>query len=113
MCAGHRKAEAERIMEGTGFTLVAGWAATAASVSSFVPKAWKVIRTRETADISVGMYALTVTGFLLWTTYGALLGAWPLIVTNSICASLSAFILMMTLLPRRERESVADALDPE
>jgi len=100
-------------MEGSGIAVIVGWLATAASVTSFVPQAWKVIRTRETADISVGMYALTVTGFLLWTAYGVLLGAWPLIATNSLCAALSAFILMMTLLPRRERESVADALDPE
>ena len=100
-------------MEGSGIAVIVGWLATATSVTSFVPQAWKVIRTRETADISVGMYALTVTGFLLWTAYGVLLGAWPLIATNSLCAALSAFILMMALLPRRERESVADALDPE
>lgn len=90
-----------------------GWLATAASTASFTPQAWKIIRTRSTADISAGMYVLTVTGFSLWATYGLLLGSWPLIATNGICLSLSAFILVMKLLPRRKREMVADVLDPE
>lgn len=101
------------MMEVSGFAAVLGWMATAASVTSFVPQAVKIIRTRETTDISVGMYVLTVGGFILWTVYGTMIGAWPIIVTNTICASLSAFILAMTLLPRRERNAVADALDPE
>lgn len=90
-----------------------GWLATGASTASFTPQAWKIIRTRRTEDISARMYVLTVAGFSLWTTYGVLLGAWPLIATNAICLSLSAFILLMKLLPKRKREAVADALDIE
>jgi len=93
--------------------VIFGWLATAASTISFVPQAWKIIRTRETEDISLLMYAVTVFGFACWTTYGALLGKWPIIVTNSICFTLSAFILVMKLLPKREKETVAEALDPE
>ena len=90
-----------------------GWLAMGASTASFTPQAWKIIRTRSTADISAGMYVLTVAGFSLWAAYGAMLGSWPLIATNTICLSLSGFILAMKLLPRRRRELVADALDPE
>lgn len=93
-------------------TLVGGLA-TATSVASFTPQAWKIIRTRDTESISAGMYVLTVTGFGLWLTYGALLGQWPLIATNAICLGLSAFILTMKLLPREKKEAVADALDPQ
>ena len=93
--------------------VIFGWLATAASTISFVPQAWKIIRTRETEDISLLMYAVTVFGFACWTTYGALLCKWPIIVTNSICFTLSAFILVMKLLPKREKDAVADALDPE
>lgn len=92
-------------------TLVGG-VATLCSITSFVPQAWKVIRTRETAAISTWMYAITVAGFALWLGYGALLGQWPLIVTNTVCLALSAFILTMKLLPPRRREEVAEALDP-
>lgn len=93
--------------------VIFGWLATAASTTSFVPQAWKIIKTRETDDISRLMYMVTVFGFACWTIYGALLDEWPIIVTNSICLTLSAFILVMKLLPRREKEAVADRLDPE
>jgi MtN3 and saliva related transmembrane protein len=92
-------------------TLVGGLA-TLCSTTSFVPQAWKVIRTRDTASISTRMYVVTVVGFSLWLTYGLLLWQWPLILTNGICLALSAFILMMKLLPRRQKEKVAEALDP-
>ena len=92
-------------------TLVGGMA-TLASTTSFVPQAWKVIRTRDTKAISKRMYTVTVIGFALWLTYGWMLGQWPLILTNGICLVLSAFILMMKLLPREQKEAVAEALDP-
>jgi MtN3 and saliva related transmembrane protein len=91
-------------------TTAVGAAATLASTISFAPQAWKVIRTRDTAAISVQMYAITVVGFALWLTYGLLMSQWPLIVTNAICLALSSFILMMKLLPARRRAAVADAL---
>ena len=90
-----------------------GTLAALASIASFTPQAWKIIRTRDTDAISAPMYALTVVGFALWTSYGLLLGQWPLIVTNSICLALSGFILTMKLLPPRKRDKVADALDPD
>ena len=90
-----------------------GSLAVLASTSSFTPQAWKIIKSRSTKDISAGMYSLTVIGFLLWTIYGIVLMQWPLIITNSICLALSAFILTMKLLPRSEKDKVADLLDPD
>lgn len=92
-------------------TLV-GTAATLCSTTSFLPQAWKVIRTRDTTAISRKMYLITVVGFSLWLTYGVLLWQWPLMVTNGICLVLSGFILMMKVLPRHRKEAVAAALDP-
>lgn len=91
---------------------IIGSLATIASTTSFVPQAWKVIRTRDLKGVSTGMYAVTVVGFSLWLTYGLLLGQFPLIVTNGICLLLSAFILVMKLLPKHKRDAVADTLDP-
>jgi len=73
---------------------------------------WKIIKTRETKDISGAMYLLTVTGFALWFAYGLLLGQWPLIVANGICFVLSAFILLLKVLPVQAKHVVSDALDP-
>ena len=89
-----------------------GAIATICSITSFTPQAWKIIKSRKTADISTGMYLLTVTGFACWTAYGIFLGQWPLIVTNSICLCLAGFILLMKLLPKRDKDKVADVLDP-
>ena len=89
-----------------------GIIATLCSITSFTPQAWKIIKSRHTSDISAGMYMFTVTGFACWTTYGILLGQWPLIITNSICLCLASFILLMKLLPQRDKNKVADALDP-
>ena len=90
---------------------VVGGIAAVLSTISFVPQAWKIIQTRDTSSISTGMYAVTVAGFTLWTAYGAMQPAWPIIASNGICLVLAAFILTMKLLPQREKEKVADAVD--
>ena len=89
---------------------VLGYLAALASMASFVPQAWKVIRTRQTKDISVGMYLLTVAAFALWLAFGLLQSQWPLVVSNGVCLALSLFILAMTLFPKKEKEKVAAAL---
>jgi MtN3 and saliva related transmembrane protein len=89
-----------------------GAIAATLSVASFVPQAWKVIRTRKTDQLSAPMWVMSFTGFVLWTTYGVLQGAWALIVPNAICAVFAGFILIMKLLPPRSKHAVADALDP-
>jgi MtN3 and saliva related transmembrane protein len=87
-----------------------GYLAALASMASFFPQAWKIITTRETKDISVGMYLLTVSAFALWLAFGALQHQWPLVVSNGVCFALSLFILGMTLFPKKEKEKVAAAL---
>ena len=90
---------------------IVGAVAAVLSTVSFLPQALKIIRSRDTSGISTGMYLVTVAGFTMWTTYGVLQTAWPLIASNSICLVLSAFILTMKLLPRAKKEEVADAME--
>lgn len=92
-------------------TLV-GFAAAFCSTVSFMPQAWRVIRTRDVASLSAPTYAMTTVGFVLWLTYGVAKQEWPLILTNGICLVLASFILAMKLLPRRQREQVAARIDP-
>ena len=92
------------------FITLLGYLAAIASMASFIPQAWKIIRSRRTEDISVGMYLLTVSAFALWLAYGIALRQWPLVVSNGLCFALSAFILAMTLLPQRQKDKVADAV---
>src|SRR6185312_7117493 len=90
---------------------IIGAIAAFCSMASFVPQASKIIRTRETKDISAGMFSLTVSAFASWCAYGALQGEWPLIVSNGVCLALAAFILAMTLLPQRKKDAVADTIE--
>ena len=89
---------------------IVGGIATLCSISSFVPQAWKIIRTRDTSGISTRMYVLTVVGFSLWLTYGILLGSLPLMAANGVCLALSAFILVMKMLPKPQKDAVAETL---
>ncbi|WP_018240410.1 SemiSWEET family sugar transporter [Ensifer sp. BR816] len=91
---------------------VIGYLAALCSVTAFTPQAWKIIKTRDTSSISAPMYAINVVGFALWLTFGILKDEWSLIITNVLILALSAFILVMTLLPRAKKNAIADALDP-
>lgn len=94
------------------FVTLIGAAAALASMVSFAPQAFKIIRTRDVSSISAAAFAVTVAAFALWLAYGAMKMDWPLIATNSVNLALSAFILTMKLLPQQKRDKVADALDP-
>lgn len=80
-------------------TVIATGAALASTLS-FAPQAIKIIRTRQTKDISSAMYVLTVTAFALWTVYGVMTRQWPLLAANVICLGLSSLILAMKLMPK-------------
>lgn len=73
---------------------IVGTAAALCSMSSFVPQILKIHRERDASSVSLRMYAVTVTGFSLWTTYGLMTGGWPVTVSNIVCLILSAIILV-------------------
>ena len=62
---------------------------------SFTPQIVKIWRERDASSISLRMFMLTVTGFVLWTIYGVLIGSWPVIGANAVCLVLSATILTL------------------
>lgn len=74
-----------------------GSAAAILTTTAFIPQAWKIWRTRHTADISLSMYTLFTFGVALWLTYGILLAAWPIIIANTITLLLAGTVLVMKL----------------
>ena len=64
---------------------------------SFVPQAVKVIKTKDTSGISLGMYIMSVVGVFLWAIHGLKIQDMPLIVANSITCILSSVILICKL----------------
>lgn len=61
---------------------------------AFVPQAIKVIKTKDTESISLGMYSMSVMGIFLWLIHGIMIDDMALIGANSITFLLSSFILI-------------------
>ena len=76
---------------------VIGYVAAVLTTVAFVPQAWQTWRTRDAAGVSLGKYALFCTGVALWLVYGLLLGAWPIILANTVTLVLALAILVMKL----------------
>ncbi len=74
-----------------------GVAAAVCSMTSFAPQLTKIWRDRDASQVSLRMYAITVTGFGLWTAYGALIGRWPIVVSNLVCLAMSSAVLVLKL----------------
>lgn len=74
-----------------------GSAAATLTTTAFIPQVWQVWRTRHTHDISLGMYVIFTGGVALWLVYGVLLGAWPIIIANSITVLLAGAVLLMKI----------------
>lgn len=71
----------------------AGYVAAFLTTASFIPQAWKSIKTRSTAGISLVMYAVFCLGIFLWLAYGLFRGDYPLILANSLTLFFSVIIL--------------------
>jgi MtN3 and saliva related transmembrane protein len=78
-------------------TDILGGVAATCSTAAFFPQALRVILTRDTHAISLGMYALIVTGIVLWGTYGVLTLQWPIIAANVVTFVPAVAILALKL----------------
>ena len=72
-----------------------GAGAALCSMTSFAPQIAKIWREKDASSVSLRMYLVTVTGFVLWTTYGVMLGSWPIAVSNIVCLAMSATVLAL------------------
>ena len=79
------------------WTELIGYAAAILTTGSFVPQTWLTFRTRDVSGISLGMYSVFTGGIALWLVYGVAMGAWPIILANTITLTLAASILVMKL----------------
>ena len=76
--------------------LVSAVAATL-TTAAFVPQAMHIIRHKETRGISLFMYVSFATGVALWLLFGAMIGNWPIMVSNAITLMLALAIIAMKL----------------
>ena len=84
-------------MEGEFIANVVGVGAGLSSMASFAPQIGKILKTRSAEAVSLKMFAVTVTAFVLWTAYGVLLGSWPIAVSNFVCLCMALIIVALKL----------------
>ena len=59
-----------------------GYFAGVLTVGAFLPQVLRAWRTRQTRDLSLGMFALLITSGSLWMVYGLVSRDWPVVATN-------------------------------
>lgn len=83
-------------MEFTSVTII-GMIGASLTTVAFLPQAIKTIRTKNTRDLSLGMFVLSEMGVVMWLTYGILIGDIPIIFANVITFFLISTIIMMKI----------------
>jgi MtN3 and saliva related transmembrane protein len=83
-----------------------GTLAAILTTASFLPQAIRVIRTNDTAAISLAMYLMFTAGVGFWFAYGVAIGSPPILAANSVTFALAATILVQKI--RHLRRARAD-----
>ena len=76
---------------------VVGVGAAVCSMTSFAPQLIKIWKEKDASTVSLRMYLVTVSGFVLWTAYGVMIGKWPIMASNAVCLAMSAAVLALKL----------------
>lgn len=79
------------------FSELMGYVAASLTTIAFIPQAWLTWKSRRVDGVSLGMYSIFTLGITSWLAYGWLIGAWPIIVANTITLPLAVFILSMKI----------------
>ncbi|HIJ82732.1 MAG: hypothetical protein HW380_3005 [Magnetococcales bacterium] len=74
-----------------------GFAAAVFTTFALVPQVVRTFKTRDTRGISLWMYVMSSMGAFLWTIYGVVLDAWPIVIANSIAFVLLVIVLVMKI----------------
>ncbi|ATC33351.1 hypothetical protein CA606_13975 [Caulobacter vibrioides] len=88
-------------MSGPPLAVLVGTLAALLSIGSFAPQILKTWRERDASAVSLRMYVVTVAGFGCWLTYGFMIRAWPVIVSNLACLLMAGTMLALKLRFRR------------
>lgn len=74
-----------------------GYAAGILTTLAFLPQAYRMIRTRQSRDISMAWALSTTLGVFLWFCYGLTKKSIPMIVANGVTLILLLVILMVKI----------------
>jgi len=83
-------------MEFTSATII-GMIGASLTTVAFLPQAIKTIRTKNTRDLSLGMFVLSEMGVIMWLIYGILISDPPIIFANVITFFFFFSIIIMKI----------------
>jgi MtN3 and saliva related transmembrane protein len=84
-------------------TTIVGYMATVTGTCVMLPQVYKTFKTKSVEDVSWGMLIIYFFNGIFWLTYGILLGATPLMVTNTL--ALIICTIQITLQVRYSKNS--------
>lgn len=80
---------------------ILGLLAAAFTTLSFLPQAIKTLKTKQTDDLSLGMYVILTTGIFLWLLYGIAIADLPIMLANVVTLVLTSSILILIIRHRK------------
>ncbi len=78
-----------------------GSIAAALSMFTFLPQAIRVIRTGDTAAISLTTYVIVVLSTAIWCVYGVMIASIPVVAANVVNGSFGLFVMFRKLASMR------------
>ena len=82
---------------------LSGYLAGTLTTIAVIPQITKVWNTRKVDDISLMMVAILICGLGLWTLYGIVNEALPIIITNGISLLLNCFLCGLVFYEKKKK----------
>ncbi|QNH61572.1 SemiSWEET family sugar transporter [Hymenobacter sediminicola] len=79
------------------FISLLGALAAVLTTAAYVPQAYKTIKTRSTASLSLPTYLMLFAGTITWVVYAIYIDNWPVMIANIVTAALAGIILFLKL----------------
>lgn len=92
---------------------ILGYAAALFTTAANIPQAYKIIKTRSTKDISTLTFTILFIGLVLWLLYGISKNDLPIIIANSIAATIAGIIIILKFTSRKVLTEINEVLTPE
>jgi MtN3 and saliva related transmembrane protein len=88
---------------------ILGYCASFASGGAFLPQAIRVVRTRQTRDLSIFSVTLSALGTILWASYGFIIDSGPIVLSNMIVMPFALTTWVLTFKGLKDRASPPQA----
>lgn len=76
---------------------ILGFTAAFLSTFSLIPQLFKILKTKQTRDLSLFMFLVSAVALTLWATYGILRGDIVLIISNIVMLSVALTIIFLKI----------------